>query len=388
MTKKFGLLGLAISATLLTGCFSKDDNKSDVELGNDIAFIQSISSDYKESMIEKTDGKSVESRFLNKEKSDYTVFAKDEYVYHLGKMGIDTIQKYKSDNLSKGYYPGEGFSLNKAGETTSANPYNIAFLDKGQAVITRYNAKEAWVVNLEAQNADDFLIKELDLSHHATSADKIPEMNMVFAYKNKVFISLQNLDNWASTGDEKLVVFDRKTWNEIDTDPSKEGVQAIELGLKNHQDGVKQGNKIYLASLVYPAWGSSEPATGGIEVVNLDSYGVSTLYNKKGISQIAINDSDKIFFADYAAYQSSSLYKLNADGSESLVSNDLKEKDLTALATKEDAVWLGFSADSKNQVLYFDGNKDFSQPVALADLKLGLLETALVPSKIVFADKK
>src|SRR5690554_3325557 len=180
-------------------------------------------------MIEFTDGiDRVVSRFNETTATDYTVFTNGNFYYHLGKYDIDTIQKYHIDNPAKGYYPNDGFSLRSVGDTDSANFYNMAFLNDSQAIITRYGATSAWVVNLDAQNADDFLIKELDLSSHATGEDdSIPEMDMVFLHGDKAFISLQNLTDWNSTGNEKVVVYNTKTWQEIDTDPSQEGIQAI-----------------------------------------------------------------------------------------------------------------------------------------------------------------
>src|SRR5690606_16230116 len=130
-----------------------------------------------------------------------------------------------------------------AGDISSANPYNMGFLDDNTAIITRYGSTSVWVVNLAATQFDGFFIHELDLSHHATGEnDTIPEMDMVFVYNNKVFITLQNQTGWQSTGNERVVVFDATTWDEIDTDSTTEGTQAIALNLTNHQSGTRIGN--------------------------------------------------------------------------------------------------------------------------------------------------
>lgn len=375
------LIALTSSSLLLSGCL-KDEKKETVNFDG-VAVVQTVASG--ESMLEFTDGISkVASRYAGKTANDYTVVARGKFFYHLGKFNIDTIQKYDIDNPSKGYYDGEGYSLRKAGETESANPYNMAFVNDSTAIITRYGSTSAWVVNLDAKNADEFLIKELDLSAQATGEnDKIPEMDMVFVYKNKAFITLQNLTSWNSTGNEKVVVFNTKTWEEIDTDASKEGTQAIKLNLKNHQTGVQVDSKVYLGSLVYPAWGSSDPATGGIEVVDLNNFTTETLVSNIGVDKITATDSDKIFFTSYEEWQKNTLYKLNNDKTYSKVSDELTSKNISSLAAVEEALWLGYQ-DNGNVIIRLDARKDFAQAKPLAEIQLSKVTTLLKPVKIDF----
>jgi len=135
-TTKFPVITAFISsALLLSGCNDKD-NKAEEITFNDIAVVQSVASG--ESMIEFTDGiTDVASNYNSKTATDYGIATRGEYIYHIGRYNIDTIQKYHIDNPQLGYYPGEGYSLRSAGETTSANPYNISFITDDTAVITR-----------------------------------------------------------------------------------------------------------------------------------------------------------------------------------------------------------------------------------------------------------
>lgn len=384
--KILSLIGLTSISLLLGGCFSSSSDKSNKESidFDGIAVIQSgvYGSG---SMIEFTNGiDTVASRYNEKNEDDYKVFSRGEFYYQLGKFNIDTIQKYHIDNPAQGYYPNDGFSLRSAGDTDSANPYNIAFLNDSQAIITRYGATSAWVVNLDAKNSDEFLIKELDLSTHATGeSDNIPEMDMVFLHGDKAFISLQNLTNWVSTGNEKVVVYNTKTWQEIDTDPSQEGIQAINLNLSNHQTGTKVGNKLYLGSVVYPAWGSTDPATGGIETVNLDNYSVEVITEDIGVNVLTSTNSGKVFFTSYEAYKDNTLYKLNSDKSYSKVSSELESKNISALDAIEEAIWLGYS-DEGHFIMRLDARNDFSTPQALADIQLSQVEMALPTINIAF----
>ena len=47
---------------------------------------------------------------------------------------------------------------------------------------------------------------------------------------------------------KKVVVFNTKTWEEIDTDAKAKKAHAIKLNLKNHQTGVQVDSKVYLGS--------------------------------------------------------------------------------------------------------------------------------------------
>src|SRR5690554_1486111 len=204
--KTLSLIGLTSISLLLGGCFSSSSDKDEKVNLEGLAIVQSVD---KSGMIEFTDGiDRVVSRFNETTATDYTVFTNGNFYYHLGKYDIDTIQKYHIDNPTQGYYPNDGFSLRSAGDVDSANPYNMAFLNDSQAIITRYGASTAWVVNLNAQNISDFFKHEIDLTNHATGeGDSIPEMDMVFLHDGKAFITLQNLTNWMSTGNERIVVF-------------------------------------------------------------------------------------------------------------------------------------------------------------------------------------
>lgn len=392
--KTLSLIGLTSISLLLGGCFDSSSNKEegsntgtdDNQKENILAVIQSVDTS---GMVEFTNGIDKVLSGLNETTAtDYTVFTNGNFYYHLGKFQIDTIQKYHIDSPAKGYYSNNGFSLRSVGDTDSANPYNMVFLNDSQAIITRYGATSAWVVNLDAKNSDEFLIKELDLSIHATGeGDSFPEMDMVFLHDGKAFITLQNLTDWNSTGNEKVVVFNTSTWEEIDTDLSKDGTQSISLNLSNHQTGTQVGNKLYLGSIVYPDWGSTDPVTGGIEVVNLDNYSVEVITEDIGINILTSTNSGKVFFTSYEAWQENTLYKLNSDKSYSQVSSELEGKNISSLSAINEELWLGYS-DNGNFIMRIDANKDYSEPQTLADIRLSLVEMALLPIKIAFFDKK
>lgn len=377
---------LPVSALLamtlaLTGCFDSDKKKDEKPVSiRGLNVIQSVGSG--ESMLEFTNGMDqVISGFHSKTATDYAVFARGDYFYHVGRFNIDTIQKYHIDNPTLGYYPNDGFSLRSDGNASSANPYNMGFLDDNTAVITRYGSATAWVVNLAANQAGDFLLQELDLSEFTSGeGDTVPEMDMVFIHNGKAFITLQNLTNWNSTGNERIVVIDTNTWEIIDTNPAAEGVQAIELSLANHQSGVQVGNQIYLGAVVYDRSGTNH--SGGIERINLDTYSTTTLISDLAINRMTATENGTVFFTSYEDWQVNTLYKLS-NNTALKVSDDLSALNLSALAAQGEVLWLG-TATETNNIYRLDANADFSSPKALSDITLSMVETAFKPIGIAF----
>lgn len=390
--KKHTILNLIISCMSLSFLSACDDSSSSNQLApfDGIAAVQTKGEG--ESQVEFTDGKTkIQSGYLAKLDTDYAVFSNGEYLYQLGKGTNDSIQKYHVDNPELGYYPNDGYILREADQ--SANPHEIAFLNDSTAIITRYGQTESWVVNVNAQSFDEFVIETLDLSHHADNTNTLdadPEADMVFISGDKAFISMQNLSGWTADNTAKVAVFDTTTWQEIDTDPSTDGVQALSLSLKNHQSGAIHNNKIYLGSLVYGAWGTDEPNTGGIEVINTDTLETSVLTDEKAIWKIAVDDQGKVFFADYDGWQSNSLFVVNSDNSIGLVSEELSGLFITTLASPGDSIWLATSSSDPevidNQIRRIDSSLDFSEPKPLSEVVLSTVETALQTINIAFLD--
>lgn len=396
--KQFQLIKISVCllmASMISACGS-DSNSKTLSPFEGLAVVQSTGDG---SMIEFTNAKdTVESGFLPKTATDYAVFSNGEYFYQLGKYNIDTVQKYHIDNPEQEFYANDGYSLREVGDTVSANPSSMAFLNDDTAVITRYGSTDAWVINLTAQTSDEFVIKKLDLSHHinpvdASSNDQVPEASMAFINNAKLFIVLQNLDNWTPTNNAKVAVFDTNTWLEIDTDLVQEGIQAIPLSLKNPQSGVIHNNNIYLGFLVYAPYGSGEDNTGGIELINTDTFSHTIITDQIAVSAITVDANGKVFFADYAAWQSNSLYVLNNDNTYSLVSEDTQGINISMLASPGDSIWLGTNSldsqidgQAKNQIIRIDSTLNFSIPKPLDEIVLTKVETALKPIKAAFLD--
>jgi hypothetical protein len=394
---KFLKIALAISSTILLSACGSDNNNNGFSTFENITVVQSSGGG--ESQVEFTDGRNIiESGFLPQNATDYSVFANGEYFYQLGKYNIDTIQKYHVDSPELGYYPDNGYVLRESGTEESVNPHSIVFLndEANTAVITRYGHTDSWVVNLNAMTFDDFIIKKLDLSHHAdpvSENDNDPEASMAFIKGDKLFITLQNLDGYTSTANAKVAVFDTTTWEEIDADLATAGIQAISLTLQNHQSSAIYNNKIYLGSLVYGAYGTGEPNTGGIEMIDTNTLSSTVITDEVAVSRIAVDGSGTVFFSDYASWENNTLYVLNSDNSYNTISDDFSGINITALASPGDSIWLGSNSfDSNgddvtdNQILRLDSTLDYSSSKSFNDIVLSSVETALKPIGISFLE--
>ena len=167
------LLLLTLSASLLTACDdSKDSPSFNPEKQTAIIVNKAYNEGSQIALATVSEPRTIIDGFLNKESSDYIVKTHGEYFYHIGRKGIDTLQRYHIDSPNQGYYPNDGFVLRDAGEVDSPNPQDIAFVSDQLAVITFLATTEAWVVNPQAQTFEDFKILQMNQTFHSNTTQK------------------------------------------------------------------------------------------------------------------------------------------------------------------------------------------------------------------------
>lgn len=365
------------TALLLTGCIEDSaDSNTDVIFGN-VACGPEHATSYRENTpsVDYTlailgaaygDGSHVDliknGGFLNNEQihastqTDYRLVGNGSYYYRLGRKDIDTLQKYYLEQPSEGLYQtdnGLGFSTRTAGSEVSSNAYDLVFINESTAIMPMYELNEAWVVNTNAQTADEFKICELDLSAYASDntpdpdtgavTQSPPRMSMAFVNSQYAVITMQRLyDGW-TPGTAYAAIFNLSDWSEIDTNPNTEGLNGIELNLKNHQAGdiTSDGNAIYLASLVY-----GTPNKGGIEKIDLDTLSTSTINTEHGYSSIETTLNGNLYALSYGAWQVNSLHEIVA-GVATEVDSSLSATYLTSLEAHGNDLWVGEGTNLK-----------------------------------------
>jgi len=101
-----------------------------------------------------------------------------------------------------------------------SNPHDIVVADPGRrgvaagkAYVTRYGARELWIVDPAARGCRRFRLGTIDLSPWADT-DGLPEMDQAALVGSRLFVTLQRLDRtrgFVPTGQSRLVVIDTAT---------------------------------------------------------------------------------------------------------------------------------------------------------------------------------
>ena len=393
MKKKLIITLLASSA--LTACFDSDDKTSSkFNPEKQTAIITNV--DYTEgsqiALAKVAQPRTITDGFLSKTDSDYVVKTHGEHFYHIGRFGIDTIQKYHIDAPSSGYYPNDGFVLRDAGDSTSSNPQDMAFINDKTAIITFLGKTVAWVVNPEAKTFENFKIRELDLSAYVFTKDGVPDLKNVEVINDRAFISMQQYDTKAESDKEKqayVAVFDINTWEEIDATPEDTNdTKAIALSIRNPQGMQIVDGQIYLNGLGY-----GTKYVGGIEVINPKTLSNTVIYRANAetgrISSLQMISKNKGFVTDYAAWQNNTFKMMNIT-SEGVTLTPIEGFENTYLTTiskdGENNIWLGLGGEAATE------SKAERQPgvqvfTSSGELSGDVLTTELNPASIVFLTK-
>jgi hypothetical protein len=105
----------------------------------------------------------------------------------------------------------------QCGTVAGSNPHDIVVAQPGRrgvapgkAYVTRYGAKELWIVDPAARGCRRFKRGTIDLSPWA-DADGLPEMDQMALVGDRLFVTVQRLDRgrgFAPTGSSRLLVID------------------------------------------------------------------------------------------------------------------------------------------------------------------------------------
>src|SRR5262249_58493249 len=88
-----------------------------------------------------------------------------------------------------------------------SNPHDIVVAGPRKAYVTRYDARELWIVDPGAASCDGFRRGAIDLGPFA-DADGLPEMDQMALVGDRLFVSVERLDRtrqFAPSGRSPLV---------------------------------------------------------------------------------------------------------------------------------------------------------------------------------------
>ena len=250
------------------------------------AAVQTIAPDYSSSEVAYISPKSaqVTAGFYIKNASDYTISSYNNSLYHIGRFGIDTIDKYEASTPDTQVW---SYSTQDNQDSFSRNPYDLISVDDNKAYLLRYGSDKVWIVNPSATIAEDFKIGELDLTAYVAADNTSGTPNPVSGVINdgKLFIAMQRLsDNWAPNT-TYIAVFDVATDTEIETNANAddnvmgiplEGVNPLEHSLVSTNDTVYATTR--------NAYSSVDLSYSRIESINVDTYSVQSVLTASDIS--------------------------------------------------------------------------------------------------------
>ena len=184
---------------------------------------------------------------------DVAVVTDGEFVYFLSK-GQGALSKYDPESLDTAHMIYE-FSVDPG-----SNPNDVVFLDT-KAYVIRYGSPEILIVDHNASDESSFRLGTIDVS--AYDENGFPEMIHGFAHDGMVYVVLQRLNGWSADIPGYLLKIDPETDSLVDLDPGTDGVQGIELLVRNPQYFSQNGAVAYIGGHV---WGEQAE---GVQTVDL-----------------------------------------------------------------------------------------------------------------------
>ena len=125
-----------LAASVLTGCLNNQNNKSSQDTSCVDFAIQTTAADHTSSAVTIGCLETLEStdRVLVKGKSDYDLSAGTGVIYHIGKFGIDTLDKYQAGSNINGGLADWSYSTIDTGVDASSNTYKVLEVSPKQSL--------------------------------------------------------------------------------------------------------------------------------------------------------------------------------------------------------------------------------------------------------------
>lgn len=273
MTK---IAALIIAASLLAGCGGNDNsknNKSNNKIITEGSYaVQTVASDYGSSKVAMGNilgDRTATNDLLKKSKSDYAISTYKNYLYHIGKFNIDTIDKYDStQGVDTAVW---SYSTNHKIEG-SANTYTLVQQSDSNGYIINYGSSKVLQVDPSATLEENFVKGEIDLSAYNFTGNSVPNMADAVIVNNQLFVALQRLGADWSYNQAYIAVIDLSTNEEVDTNPQQSGLKGIPLNAKNTSTITAHNGYIYAAGR-----GNYGSDTGGLEKIDASTYVTTTL---------------------------------------------------------------------------------------------------------------
>lgn len=262
---------LLIAAILLIGCGAEDKN-NEKQITEGSYSVQMVAADHSSSQVAIGNilgDRSATQGLLIQAESNFTISTYENYLYHIGKNKIDTIDRF---DTTQGVTSSEwSYSANHDDEG-SANTYTLVQESETNAYLIRYGSTFVLQVDPSATIEENFVKAKIDLSAYIVEGSTYPRMADAVIYQNKLFVAMQRLDSSWTPQQAYISVIDLTTNEELDTNPQLDGLMGIPLNATNTFSLVEHNGQLYAAGR-----GNYGSDTGGLEKIDANTYAVSSL---------------------------------------------------------------------------------------------------------------
>lgn len=383
-------IGFLTIATLSACSSSNDDSDDGDQNGGDnasYAFVSGATPTFDAGQIERlTLGDNIASSGTYPATlSDIVVRTDNTDVYQVGRLNIDSITRFTTEDLATPVYQ---YSVLQ-GEA-SPNTNDIIFLDETKAYVTQNGGTSVLIVNPSAASAEEFITGSLDISAYDTDA---PNAVTGLIANGKLFILMQRLTGFNPINPGYVAVFDTATDTEIATGMNSEGLNGIALSTLNPStlQYVASSNDVLVTGrgniFVEINELPGDPYVGGIEAIDADDYSLELILDdgteaeNEGFFAATIQATDsRGYVITSAGFQNNTLRAYNvATGllEEGAVA-DMSGMDLINLAVGPNGrLWVGVGGTEPGFVLIDPADN------SVVNEKV---RTEFVPNHIVFVE--
>lgn len=313
--------------------------------------------------------------------SDNFAVTDGTHLYGIGRFNQDNVTRYNIETFEADYQ----YSV-VGDDGVASNPHDMAFVDETKAYVARYGTGEVWIVNPSATSQEEFFVGTIDLS--AYDADGATEMTRAVVVGDRLFVLMQRLQQFSPTQNGYIAVIDTNTDTEIATGQGADGLNGIELPMRNGLDMFFNDatNDLVVSSagdFFNPDGANADTLTGGVALVDATDFSVEVLIDDDTLGEfvdsVAIASADKGYVVTTTSFGTAFLRAFNPTTGvvETDPLSNFSGIDITAIGVGPMGnVWIGINDDAAPG---FDRiNPADDSPVG------GRIRTELIPESLVF----
>jgi len=286
--KNIALVLAAIS--LLIGCGGDNNNDNDKVITEGSYAVQMVAADYSSSQVaigNILDDRSATQGLLTQAESNFTISTYENYLYHIGKNKIDTIERF---DTTQGVTSSEWTYGANHDDEGSANTYTLLQQNATNGYLIRYGSTFVLQVNPSATIEADFVKAKIDLSAYTVEGSTYPRMADAVIYQDNLFVAMQRLDSSWTPEQAYIAVIDLETNEEVDTNTQLDGLKGIPLNANNTFSLVEHNGQLYAAGR-----GNYGSDTGGLDKIDATTYAVTSLIDENSFPELNSTDDNTYY---------------------------------------------------------------------------------------------